>query len=127
MNLKTALNFNMPIYLQIGIGFALFFLVVCIPFMLKYKNHFFGWENFKWLIVEFRKMYSNEPSHFSYKRFQMGSAYFMFTQGAMYALTNFCHNINDFLLWCVPVLLISGYTLNLTQKEKIADKPNEQG
>lgn len=118
---KIPVDFHLPLWAQIAIGFVLFFLVVCIPFMLKYKNHFFGWENFKWLIVEFRKMYSNEPSHFSYKRFQMGTAYFMFTQGAMYALTTFCHTIGDFLLWCGPVLLISGYTLNLVQKEKKDD------
>jgi hypothetical protein len=79
----------------------------------------FTWNNFKWASKELIKMYSNQPSFFSYKRFQTGVAFFMFTQGSMYALKEFVADINGFLLWCVPVLLVCGYTLNTIQKEKL--------
>lgn len=82
------------------------------------KKYFFGWTNIKWGIRELVKMYSNEVSYFSYKRFQTGVAFFMFTQGCMYALKQYVNDINGFLLWCVPVLLVCGYTLNAIQKEK---------
>ena len=91
------------------------------------KRYFFGWENTKWVIKELVKMYSNQPSFFSYKRFQMGTAYFMFTQGSMYVLTNFVKSVQDFTLWAIPVLLVSGYTLNAVQKEKITDKLTDEG
>lgn len=112
---------GIPIPLQIALGLFITFLVFGLPFSLKYKNHFFGWENIKWLIREVVKMYSNEPSFFSYKRFQMGSAFFIYTQGSLYALSNLVHTIGDFELWSVPNLLIAGYTLNQVQKEKAKD------
>lgn len=82
------------------------------------KKYFFGWTNIKWGIKELIKMYSNEPSFFSYKRFQTGVAFFIFTQGAMYALTTYITTTEDFLLWCIPVLLVCGYTLDKTEKSK---------
>lgn len=82
------------------------------------KKYFFGWTNWKWFIRELVKMYSGEPSYFSYKRFQTGVAFFIFTQGAMYSLKNYVKSTDDFVLWCVPVLLVCGYTLNKTQEEK---------
>ncbi len=92
--------------------------------MNKEKNNwFFGWENFKWVIKELVKMYSHQPSFFSYKRFQTGVAFFIFSQGAMYALTNYVKSTSDFVLWCVPVLLVCGYTLHHVQKEKLTDEP----
>ena len=85
------------------------------------KKYFFGWTNIKWGIKELIKMYSNETSFFSYKRFQTGTAYFIFTQGCMLALTEYVKTTSDFVLWCVPVLLVCGYTLNAIQKEKTND------
>jgi len=79
----------------------------------------FTWNNFKFSIRELIKMYSNGGSYFSYKRFQTGVAFFMFTQGSMYALKEYVNDVNGFLLWCVPVLLVCGYTLNHIQKEKL--------
>jgi len=79
----------------------------------------FTWNNFKWAVKELIKMYSNQPSFFSYKRFQTGVAFFIFTQGAMYALKEYVNDISGFLLWCTPVLLVCGYTLNTIQKEKL--------
>lgn len=81
-------------------------------------NGFFGWNNFKWVVKELIKMYSNIPSFFSYKRFQTGVAFLTFQIGARYALYNHVHSISDFLLWASAELLICGYTLNQTQKEK---------
>lgn len=82
------------------------------------KTGFFGWNNIKWAIKEIVRMYSNKESFFSYKRFQTGLAFFLFTQGAAYVLYNFVKTPDEFLIWCIPVLLVCGYTLNKTQQEK---------
>lgn len=86
------------------------------------KKYFFGWTNIKWVIRELVKMYSHQQSFFSYKRFQTGVAFFIFTQGAVYSLKNYVKSTSDFVLWCVPVLLVCGYTLNHIQKEKKDEK-----
>lgn len=78
----------------------------------------FSRQNINWGIKEFIKMYSNEPSYFSYKRFQTGMAFFIFTQGSIYVLRNHVHSVGDFIIWATPLLLIAGYTLKQTQKEK---------
>jgi hypothetical protein len=83
-----------------------------------FKTGFFGWNNIKWGIKELIKMYSNHSSFFSYKRFQTGFAFFWFIQGAIYVLYNYVKTVEQFAIWCVPVLLVCGYTLNQTQKEK---------
>lgn len=84
------------------------------------KDDLFTWANVKFAIRELIKMYSHKESFFSYKRFQTGVAFFIFTQGAMFTLTNYVKEVNDFVLWCVPVLLVCGYTLNHIQKEKLS-------
>jgi len=89
------------------------------------KKYFFGWGNIRWGLKELIKMYSTEQSYFSYKRFQTGVAFFMFTQGAMFTLKNYVNTVEDFLLWSTPILLICGYTLNAIQKEKKNDVPKE--
>lgn len=109
---------QIPLPLQIVLGLVITFLVVGLPFSLRYKNHFFGWENFKWIVRELRAMYSHEKSYFSYKRFQMGLAFFIYTQGSLWALSNLVHSMGDFLMWATPNLLIAGYTLNKVQQEK---------
>jgi hypothetical protein len=85
------------------------------------KKYFFGWDNAKWLIRELVKMYSHEPSFFSYKRFQTGVAFITFQIGSRYALYNFVDSIGDFLMWASAELLICGYTLKEIQKEKTND------
>lgn len=122
MNLSKLLHIPLP--LQIVLGLLITFLIFGIPLSLKYKGHFFGWENFKWLVRELVKMYSNEQSYFSYKRFQMGVAFFIYTQGSMWALSNLVNSIGDFLLWATPNLLIAGYTLNKVQQEKKEENKN---
>ena len=83
-----------------------------------FKTGFFGWNNFKWVIKELIKMLSNKDSLFSYKRFQTTIAFFMFVQGAMYVLYKYVDTVEKFIIWASPVLLIGGYTLVQTQKEK---------
>jgi hypothetical protein len=85
---------------------------------METKKYFFGWTNIKWGIKELIKMYSVKESFFSYKRFQTGVAFFMFTQGAMYALKNYVNTIEGFIVWCAPVLLVCGYTLHKIEKAK---------
>ena len=113
---------HIPFPLQIVLGLLIAFAIFGIPLSLKYKEHFFGWENIKWLIRELVKMYSKEESFFSYKRFQMGVAFFIYTQGSLWALSNLVHTIGDFELWAIPNLLIAGYTLNKVQQEKKDEK-----
>jgi hypothetical protein len=82
------------------------------------KTYFFGWTNAKWVIKELVKMYSHKESFFSYKRFQTGVAFFIFTQGAMYTLTEYVASVSDFIIWATPVLFIAGYTLTKTENGK---------
>lgn len=88
----------------------------------------FGTTNIRWGIKEIIKMYSSETSFFSYKRFQTGVAFFIFTQGAMYTLKNHVNSTESFVVWCAPVLLVCGYTLNkIEQAKKEANKTKENG
>lgn len=87
------------------------------------NKYLFGWTNIRWGIKEIIKMYSSESSFFSYKRFQTGVAFFVFIQGCIYAIKNYVTDINGFVLWCVPILLVCGYTLNKTEQAK--SKENE--
>lgn len=89
------------------------------------KIYFFGWTNIKWVIKEFVKMYSHQPSFFSYKRFQVGTAFLTFQIGSRYALYNHVHNIEQFLMWASAELLICGFTLKAIQTEK-SEIRNEQ-
>ena len=82
------------------------------------KEDLFTWNNIKFGIKEFIKMYSNIPSWFSYKRFQTGTAFFIYTQGAMYTLKEHVNSVGDFIIWAAPSLLIAGYTLNKTEQAK---------
>jgi hypothetical protein len=83
----------------------------------------FGITNIRWGIKELIKMYSNEPSYFSYKRFQMGVAFFIFTQGAMLTLKLYVKSVSDFVIWAGPILLIAGFTLIKSEQAK-KDKSN---
>ena len=83
----------------------------------------FGITNIRWGIKELIKMYSSEPSYFSYKRFQMGVAFFIFTQGAMLTLKMYVKSVSDFVIWAGPILLIAGFTLIKAEQAK-KDKSN---
>lgn len=76
-------------------------------------------ERLIWILKEIIKMLSNRPSFFSYKRFQTSTAYIIFCIGAIYSLIRYVKTTEDFVMWCVPILSVCGYTLNQTQKEKL--------
>lgn len=94
----------------------------------KTKRYFFGWGNIKWLIKEFIKMYSNQPSFFSYKRFQVGTAFLTYQIGSRFALYNLVNDMIGFTAWAAIELTICGYTLNQIQKEKpeLSNSNNEE-
>lgn len=85
---------------------------------MKLPKTFIGITNFKWLIIELIKMYSDQPSFFSKKRIHEGIAFCIFESGAIYVLCRYVNNVTDFITWAIPNLLICGYTLNQIQKEK---------
>ena len=88
------------------------------------KKWLFGISNIRWGVKELIKMYSNEPSYFSYKRFQTGVAFFIFTQGAMYVLKNYVNSAESFFVWATPILFVCEYTLDKIQKEKKGTESN---
>ena len=99
-----------------------------IIWMRKYWiNGFFGWNNCKWFIIEIRKTFSNEPSYFSSKRIEryllfMGA----FTSVMFYIWTHTKTLLyTEILALTGALFLYAGYTLNVTQKEKITDKKDE--
>lgn len=85
-------------------------------------NGFFGWKNIRFGIKELIKMYSGTESFFSHKRFQTGVAFAVYQKGALYVLFTYVKTVDQFVIWAIPELLICGYTLNATQKEKQQDK-----
>ena len=89
----------------------------------KKSKLFFGWDNFKWLIKEFLKMYSNQPSFFSKKRFESGVSFFVAQFGMIFFLLE-NHNTmttSDLAIWSGIEFAVSGYILNQIQKEKKDD------
>jgi len=87
---------------------------------------FFGWNNLKLILKELVKMVSNKDSLFSLKRFQTIVAFFIFIQGAVYVLYNFVDTVEKFIIWATPLLLIGGYNIIQTQKEKTELLNNEK-
>lgn len=82
------------------------------------KTGFFGWNNFKKGFTEIIKMVSNKESLFSLKRFQTIIALFIFIEGAVYTLFTYVNSVESFLIWSGPVLVIGGFSMVHTQKEK---------
>lgn len=84
------------------------------------KKYFFGWENIKWFIREFVKIYSSEPSFFSKKRVESSIA-FLSGIGVMLFYIYSHRNVitNSEMLADVTILfMISGYALAKIQEEK---------
>lgn len=78
-------------------------------------------------IKELIKMYSNEESYFSKKRFESGVAFFIMEYGMCHflALNVSKMSTSDIVLWASVNMAISGYVLNQIQKEK-KDDPKPQ-
>ena len=91
---------------------------------MKDKKYFFGWTNFKWLVSEINKIYSNKESYYSKKRIESGIAFvigqfgmIMFLLEKLPVMTS-----SDIALWAGIEFGISGYILNRIQKEKTENK-----
>lgn len=88
------------------------------------KKYFFGWDNWKFLIVELIKIGSNKPSYFSQKRMHEGAAMAILQAGMIFWLLIKYVDMetSDFTVWCGVELLICGYQRNIIQKQKLTDK-----
>ena len=84
------------------------------------KNHFFGWENAKWLVRELRNMYSGHKSFFSKKRIESGVAFGIAQWGMIFFLLKKYDTLpmGEFILWAAAEFAVSGYIINQIQKEK---------
>ena len=84
------------------------------------KNHFFGWENTKWLVRELRNMYSGHKSFFSKKRIESGVAFWIAQWGMIFFLLKKYDTLTmgEFILWAAAEFAVSGYIINQIQKEK---------
>ena len=84
------------------------------------KNHFFGWENAKWLVRELRNMYSGHKSFFSKKRIESGVAFWIAQWGMIFFLLKKYDTLTmgEFILWAAAEFAVSGYIINQIQKEK---------
>ena len=86
---------------------------------------------FKQGIKELVKMYSNEESYFSKKRFESGIAFVVAQWGMIHwlviQLASDCKvSSSDIVLWAGLEFAICGYVINQIQKEKKDDtKPTE--
>ncbi len=85
-----------------------------------FKDGFFGWNNFKWIITEIRDIYSNKDSYFSKKRIESGIAFIIAQWGMIFFLLKRYDSMtmSDFLFWAGVEFAVSGYIINKIQQEK---------
>lgn len=88
----------------------------------------FGYQNFKWLVTEFVKMYSAQDSFFSKKRIESGIGFILLEWGMIYYLKLKIDNIDmtDMLMWAGVQGTICGYMINAIQKEKKPEAPKTE-
>ena len=88
---------------------------------------FFGWNNIKWLMREFLKIYSDEPSYFSKKRIESSVAFAIAQWGMIiFLLNNYTSlSVSEFLIWASSEFVIAGYYVNQIQREKSNLKEKE--
>jgi len=91
-----------------------------------FVTSFFGWDNIKWIIREFMKMYSNQDSYFSKKRFESSIAFISAVGVILCFIWTHRHTIENSELLADAALLfgIAGYTVNAIQKEKKLQSSN---
>lgn len=89
---------------------------------------FFGWENTKWLIREFGKIYSSKNSIFSKKRIESGIAFIVAQWGMIFFLLekHSTLSMTDLIMWASVEFAISGYIIHQIQKEKKVETPTEE-
>ena len=91
-------------------------------------NGFFGWENFKWFIIQIRATFSNEPSYFSRKRIE---SYMLFVGAFSSTMFYIWKNINvllyhEMLAMSGALFFYAGYTMQVIQKEKKEEVKSEE-
>lgn len=84
------------------------------------KKYFFGWGNWKMLIIELLKVGSNKPGFFSQKRIHQGISFGILQWGMVFWLLKRVQDMSmaEFVMWAGVELAICGYTINEIQKEK---------
>lgn len=84
------------------------------------KTYFLGWTNWKKLITEFVKIYSNQPSFFSKKRIESGIAFVIAQWGMVYFLieNHTRLSMSDFAIWSGIEFFVAGYMVYQIQREK---------
>lgn len=83
-------------------------------------NMFFGWNNTKWFIREFGKMYSGQNSYFSKKRIESGFS-FVVGQAGMIMFLLFKYQdltMSDFIMWASLEFAVGGYITWQIQRQK---------
>ena len=89
--------------------------------MQDQKKYFFGWENFKKVIIEFTKIYSGgQKSFFSKKRIESGIAFIVAQWGMIFFLLENHQKLTstDMAIWAGVEFAVAGYIINHIQKEK---------
>ena len=90
---------------------------------MKIQKTFIGYSNFKWLVKELVKLYSDEKSYFSKKRIESGIAFVILQCGmVLWMYSNLDCSSSDLAIWSGIETVICGYALNQIQKEKISKK-----
>jgi len=93
------------------------------------KKYFFGWGNWKMLIIELLKVGSNKPGFFSQKRIHQGISFGILQWGMVYWLVKRMQSpegmpATEFVIWAGIELTILGYVINEIQKEKRFNNDN---
>lgn len=88
----------------------------------------FGYNNFKFLIKEFVKLYSSQPSFFSKKRVESNVAFVIMQWGMIkYFIAHYLTmDTQSLVLWASVEGLICGYMIDKIQKDKKID-PTQDG
>jgi hypothetical protein len=89
------------------------------PVIMK-KGLFFGWNNLKWFIREYIKMYSSETSFFSKKRVESGVAFIIAQWGMIFFLLKKYETMTttDFAIWSGIEFFVAGYMVYQIQQQK---------
>lgn len=84
------------------------------------KTYFFGWTNFKKVVRELNKMYSNQESFYSKKRIESGIAFIILQWGMIHWMVLRVNTISstDLIMWAGIEGAICGYIISQIEKEK---------
>ena len=95
---------------------------------MKLPKTFLGYTNIKFLIKEFIKLYSSQPSFFSKKRFESGMAFFAGIGIMLCYIWSHRHSmINYEMLADVTILFgVAGYSVKKIQEEKLNNCDNKK-